>query len=172
MSCVCGAGESTETCCLPIIKGKTKAKTAEALMRSRYAAYVLEEIDYLIGTIHPDSPGEADRRSTEAWAKAADWKGMEVVESQRGGESDDEGMVEFKAHFDIKGVPQQHHEKARFKRHNGRWMYLDGDEIKAQPIVRKTPRVGRNDPCPCGSGKKFKKCYPNCPNPFPEEFLE
>ncbi len=169
MSCVCGVGESTETCCLPIIQGKAKAKTAEALMRSRYAAYVLKEIDYLLDSIHPDSPGEADRRTTEAWAQAADWKGIEVVSTEAGGEEDEEGMVEFIAHFEIKGVPQTHHEKARFKRHNKKWLYLDGDEIKAQPIVHKTPRVGRNDPCPCGSGKKFKKCYPNCPNPFPEE---
>ncbi len=170
MSCVCGVGESTETCCLPIIQGKAKAKTAEALMRSRYAAYVLKEIDYLITSIHPDSPGEADRRTTEAWAEAADWKGIEVVSKEAGGEDDEEGMVEFIAHFEIKGVPQTHHEKARFKRHNKKWFYLDGDEIKAQPVVRSAPRVGRNDPCPCGSGKKFKKCYPNCPNPFPEEY--
>jgi SEC-C motif-containing protein len=58
---------------------------------------------------------------------------------------------------------------SRFRRHNKKWFYFDGDEIKPQPIVREGPRVGRNDPCPCGSGKKFKKCYPNCPNPFPEQ---
>jgi SEC-C motif-containing protein len=171
VSCVCGLGESTETCCLPIIKGTAPAKTAEALMRSRYAAYVLQEIDYLLKTVHPDSPGEADEQTTEAWSKAATWKGLEIVSTEAGKEGDETGMVEFIARFEIKGVPQQHHERARFKRNHKKWMYLDGDEIKAQPIKRAAPRVGRNDACPCGSGKKFKKCYPNCPNPFPKEFL-
>lgn len=170
MSCVCGVGESTESCCLPIIQGKKPAATAEALMRSRYAAYVLHEIDHLLNSVHPDSPGEADRRTTEAWSKSAEWKGMEVVETTGGGEQDDEGVVEFIAHFELQGVPQQHHERARFRRHNKKWLYFDGDEIKPKPVRRTAPRVGRNDPCPCGSGKKFKKCYPNCPNPFPAEF--
>jgi SEC-C motif-containing protein len=140
-------------------------------MRSRYAAYVLGEIDYLLETIHPDSPGEADAKSTEAWSRAADWKGLEIRSTEAGQEGDETGKVEFVAHFDIKGVPQLHHEHARFKRHNKKWMYLDGDEVKAQPVRREAPRAGRNDPCPCGSGKKFKKCYPDCPNPFPKEYL-
>ncbi len=169
MTCVCGVGESTETCCLPIIKGKQSAKTAEALMRSRYAAYVLEEIDHLMNSVHPDSPGEADRKSTEAWAKAAEWDRIQIVETVAGGENDDEGVVEFIAHFKVQGVPQQHHERATFKRHNKKWYYMDGEELKPEP-VRKGKKVGRNDPCPCGSGKKFKKCYPNCPNPFPEDY--
>lgn len=131
-------------------------------MRSRYSAYVLQEIDHLINSVHPDSPGEADRKTTEAWAASAEWDRIEVVETVAGGESDEEGIVEFKAHFKIKGVPQVHHERARFKRHNKKWLYLDGDELKPEPIRREADKVGRNDPCPCGSGKKYKKCYPNC----------
>lgn len=141
-------------------------------MRARYAAYVLGEIDFIIDSVHPDSPGEADRRTTEAWSKNADWQGLEVVTSEAGGEQDEEGMVEFIARFNVQDTAQQHHERARFKRHNKKWLYLDGDEIKPQPIRRAAPRVGRNDPCPCGSGKKFKKCYPDCPNPFPAEYAQ
>lgn len=163
MTCVCGLGESTETCCLPIIKGTAPAKTAEALMRARYAAYVLQEIDFILDSVHPNSPGEADRRTTEAWSKNAEWKGLEVVSAEGGGENDEVGIVEFIARFDVQQTAQQHHEKARFTRHNKKWMYLDGEEIKPQPIRRESPRVGRNDPCPCGSGKKYKKCFPNCP---------
>ena len=76
MTCVCGVGESNETCCLPIIKGEAPAKTAEALMRARYAAYVLGEVDFILESVHPDSPGEPDRRTTEAWSKNADWQGL------------------------------------------------------------------------------------------------
>ncbi len=168
MSCVCGVGESTETCCLPIIRGKAPAKSAEALMRSRYSAYVLGEIDHLIDSVHPDSPGDADRESTEAWSKAADWQRIEVLDVVGGGENDDDGEVEFIAHFKVQNIPQQHRERASFKKLDGKWLYFDGEQKKQEPIRSK--KVGRNDPCPCGSGKKFKKCYPNCPTPFPEGY--
>ena len=52
----------------------------------------------------------------------------------------------------------QHHERAEFSRIDGRWFYIDGEMIKAKPVVREAPKVGRNEPCPCGSGKKYKKC--------------
>jgi SEC-C motif domain protein len=168
VTCACGVGESTETCCLPIIRGTAPAKTAEALMRSRYTAYTLGEVDYLLTSVHPESPGQADRKSTEAWAKAADWQRIEIVDRVDGGENDSQGVVEFIAHFKLKGVPQRHHERAVFKKHRDHWLYFDGEEKKPEPI-RKL-KVGRNDPCPCGSGLKFKKCYPKCPNPFPKEF--
>lgn len=156
MTCACGAGESTETCCLPIIRGEAEAKTAEALMRSRYTAYTLAEIDHILNSVHPDSPGEADRKSTEAWAKAAEWDRMEVVETVAGGEDDEEGVVEFVAHFKLQGLSQRHHERATFKKYKGHWLYFDGLEKKPEPL--RVQKVGRNDPCPCGSGKKYKKC--------------
>jgi SEC-C motif domain protein len=166
VSCVCGVGESTETCCLPIIEGKREAKTAEELMRSRYAAYALGNIDHLMNSVHPKSPGEADRNSTEAWAKNAQWERIEILDTAAGQEGDEVGEVEFIAHFKLQNIPQTHHERAVFKRHQGKWLYFDGEQKKPEPVRR--TKVGRNDPCPCGSGKKFKKCYPNCPNPFPE----
>jgi SEC-C motif domain protein len=165
VTCVCGLGESTETCCLPIISGKVVAKTPEAVMRSRYAAYVLGEVDYILGSVHPDSPGEADRKTTEAWSKAAKWTGLEVLGAEGGADGENEGFVEFKAKFELQGVPQVHHERARFRRQGSKWYYLDGQEFGPAPQRRSEPRVGRNDPCPCGSGKKYKKCFPNCVKP-------
>lgn len=137
-------------------------------MRSRYTAYVLGDVDHLMNSVHPDSPGQADRKSTEAWSKAAEWDHIEIVETEGGSENDEEGIVEFVAHFKLRGIPQKHHERAVFKKHRNKWLYFDGDEKRPEPIRKQ--KVGRNDPCPCGSGKKFKKCYPNCPNPFPKEY--
>jgi len=158
LSCVCGLGESNETCCLPIIRGEKSAETAEALMRARYSAYVLGEIDFVMDSVHPDSPGEADRNSTEQWSRNADWEGLDVVEVKDGKKGDETGEVEFVARFSVNGREARHHERARFKKSKGKWAYFDGDEIKPQPIVHDGPRIGRNDPCPCGSGKKYKKC--------------
>jgi len=157
LACPCGVGESLESCCGPVIGGKPPA-SAEALMRARYTAYTQHEVDFLLSSVHPESPGEVDRRSTEAWAKHAEWHGLEILSKSGGGSGDDEGSVEFVAKFSIKGAPQRHHEHALFRRHAGKWFYFDGREIKPQPIAGPRIKPGRNDDCPCGSGKKFKKC--------------
>jgi SEC-C motif-containing protein len=157
--CICGAGESTETHCLPIIKGERPADTAEALMRSRYTAYALGEIDYIFESLHPSQRGDVDRDATEQWSKKADWKSLEVVSTEAGGPSDEAGVVEFVARFEIGGVPQEHRERAEFQKVGKTWFYVDGKVAGQKPVVHEGPRVGRNDPCPCGSGKKYKKCH-------------
>jgi SEC-C motif-containing protein len=156
--CVCGLGESTETHCLPIIKGTAKALTAEAVMRARYAGYVLGEIDFIMDSLHPEHRKDVDRKSSETWSKKAKWLGLEILSTKDGGENDDSGEVEFRAHFEMKELRQEHHERATFERYNGKWYFVDGQQVSNVPVVREGPRVGRNDPCPCGSGKKHKKC--------------
>ncbi|MEB2312482.1 MAG: YchJ family protein [Sorangiineae bacterium] len=157
MTCVCGKGESNESCCLPVIRGERKAATAEELMRARYAAYALGEIDFVIDSHDPDRVGEVDRDNTEMWSKQSTWLGLEIVSTEQGGPEDDTGVVEFVARFKMKGVTVPHHERAEFRRHNGRWVFVDGRELNP-PMTRSTARVGRNEPCVCGSGKKYKKC--------------
>jgi SEC-C motif-containing protein len=159
VTCVCGIGETTEAHCLPLIKGEKMPDTAEALMRSRYAAYVLGEIDYVLSTHTPDASKDVDRDSTEAWSKNSQWLGLEVVSTDAGSASDERGAVEFIARYKVKGLNVQHHELAEFVKVDGRWLYKDGKEISPPPVKREGPRVGRNDPCPCGSGKKYKKCH-------------
>ena len=58
----------------------------------------------------------------------------------------------------VQGAEASHHERSRFRRAEGRWVYLDGEMVKPKPVVREEPKVGRNAPCPCGSGRKFKRC--------------
>ena len=89
MPCICGVGESTETHCGPILKGERTADTAEALMRSRYAAYALGEIDYILDSLHPEHRQDVDRAATEAWSKNAKWHSLEIVKTEAGGPSDD-----------------------------------------------------------------------------------
>ena len=157
MSCPCGVGESYESCCEPIIKGGRPA-TAEALMRARYTAYARGEIDFLMDSLHPDAAKDSDRKSTEVWAKSADWQGLEILTVSGGKEKDDTGIVEFVAKFSIKGQLQRHHERAEFRRHRGSWTFYDGKQIHPGPVEGPLIKLGRNDACPCNSGKKFKKC--------------
>jgi len=126
-------------------------------MRSRYTAYVLGEIDYIVDSHDPATRHEVDANGARQWSREADWEGLTIHEA-KGGEGDDEGVVEFTARYEMQGREIRHRERAEFKRINGRWYYHDGEMVKAKPVVREGPKVGRNDPCPCGSGKKYKKC--------------
>jgi SEC-C motif-containing protein len=156
--CPCGSGLAYKTCCEPIIKGKQPAATAEALMRSRYTAYATGEIGHLGASLRADDRGSFDPESAKEWAESAQWNRLEIVTTERGGTEDADGIVEFKAHYTVKDQEQEHHERARFARENGRWVFVEGRVIGRDPYRREEPKVGRNDPCACGSGKKFKKC--------------
>lgn len=115
-------------------------------MRSRYSAYTLKLGDYLYATWHPSTrPLSLDIQSDET-----PWLRLEVIATDKGVEGDSEGIVEFSAHYQ----GGQLHERSRFVKEEGKWFYLDGEILP--PVVAAKP--GRNEPCPCGSGKKFKKC--------------
>lgn len=117
-------------------------------MRSRYTAYVKQQIDYLIATWHPDCQAEQWRESIAQSVNATEWKGLIVIAEEKGS-CIDEGYVEFIAHFSDKET--EHgiiHERSRFLCLEQRWYYIDGNK----------PQVGRNAVCRCGSGKKYKKC--------------
>lgn len=156
--CHCGSGKDYDACCGPYISGAANPPSAEALMRSRYSAYAVGAIDYLGDTLHPDYRNDWDRAATERWAAQSQWTGLEIRDTEGGGEGDDEGFVEFVASFTESGEAKAHAERSRFLRHQGRWYYADGLLPKPATQRHEGPKVGRNDPCPCGSGRKYKKC--------------
>jgi len=161
--CPCGSGRSYTECCLPYISGKTTAPTAEALMRSRYSAYVEHEIDYIMNTCVRNDEKNIDRKSTSDWSEKSTWLGLTIISTEKGGPLDSEGTVEFKAEYKHDGLIEVHHEIARFKKEKtegttgGAWLYDDG-QLVPHTIKRDGPKTGRNDSCPCGSGKKYKFC--------------
>lgn len=171
MKCPCGSDNSFETCCEPYLAGKAFPDTAEKLMRSRYTAYTRADINYLKMSMAPEARETFDPASTEKWAKGSKWKGLRIVDTEKGTASDTTGTVEFTATYEQEGVGVDHHEVSQFRKSKeGHWLFVDGeghqhkegeshhDAPKAAPVVREGAKVGRNDPCPCGSGKKFKKC--------------
>jgi SEC-C motif-containing protein len=128
-------------------------------MRSRYSAFATGNVDYIIDTHDPDRRNDVDRDATENWSKNSEWLGFELISSEKGGPSDDAGVIEFVARYKTKGVALTHRERAVFRKHGDRWVFVDGQIMNGPPVRRTEPRVGRNDPCPCGSGKKYKKCH-------------
>lgn len=152
--CPCGSQRPFETCCGPYLSGQASAPTPEALMRSRYAAFATGNIDHLERTLLPETRDDFDRNQITEWSKSSEWTGLEV-RGTSGGAGADEGHVEFVAHFRLSGKDHVHHETSRFVRRDGVWYYADGI-IGQRP--RSAAKIGRNDPCPCGSGRKYKKC--------------
>jgi SEC-C motif-containing protein len=156
--CPCGSGRLFAECCEPYISGAELPPTAEALMRSRYSAYVTHDIDYIISTCHTEK-GKAsiDYKSTKEWSEQSSWLGLRILSTAKGGEGDSEGTVEFEAIYERNGLRDTHRETAEFRKDAGRWLYSDGT-VATLTVVRAGPKVGRNAPCPCGSGKKYKHC--------------
>jgi len=155
--CPCGSNISYDSCCRPLIKGEQKASTAEQLMRSRYSAYVKKEMEYILASLHPDSRADYDEKSSRAWAESALWHGIKILKTVAGGADDNEGQVEFLVSFTEKGLRQEHHELSSFRKKDGTWYFAAGKTMP-KPVSRAALKTGRNDPCPCNSGKKYKKC--------------
>lgn len=167
MKCPCTSGAEYADCCEPIVRQQKKALTAEQLMRSRYSAYALGELDWIVESQSPDGRQFVDREATAQWSKRATWHRMEVLGVQGGAADDTEGFVDFKAYYTIAGEDITHHEVASFRKEDDTWYFVDGVEVKPRPFKRLEKKVGPNDPCPCGSGKKHKKCCGKVGGPAP-----
>lgn len=156
--CPCGSDSAYAHCCRPLITGERTADTAEGLMRARYTAHARKEFDYIFETTHPASRPDSDHQGTAAWSKKLDWQRLEIRHVDGGGPDDTTGTVEFVARYRKNSQAFEHHEIAQFLKEGGRWYFKDGQAPATVQAVRRGPKIGRNDPCHCGSGKKFKKC--------------
>ncbi len=153
--CPCGSGRDYNECCGPFIGGKALPPTAEALMRSRYTAYATGNVEYIVASCV--SAEGIDIEGTRRWSTQSQWLGLTVHGTEKGREQDSEGTVDFTAQYVLDGLKEKHRESAHFVKKDGRWLFDEGN-VTTQTVVRAEPKVGRNDPCPCGSGKKYKKC--------------
>jgi SEC-C motif-containing protein len=154
--CPCGSGKNYNECCEPIIKKDTFADSPEALMRSRYSAYAKEEIFWLRDSLEEKQRKDFDEKGAHQWSKQSEWMGLSIIRSEID-EENNSGLVEFIAKYKQGGIAREHREVSEFVRQNGKWLLTEGHMVKSEP-VRREQTTGRNDPCPCGSGKKFKKC--------------
>ena len=124
-ACPCGSGLPLEACCGAYLQGRAKPQTAEALMRSRYTAYVQQNIAYLRETLWPRYQPHFDEKVVAQWAASSHWTGLTVLETVDGGPSDREGIVLFEARFLSGGSLHTHRERSRFRKKGGRWYYVE-----------------------------------------------
>ncbi len=120
--CPCGSGNALAECCGKYISGVAHAPTAETLMRSRYTAFAAMDDEYLTRTWHPDHrPAQLDLDPDQKWLR------LEILDTERGGLFDSDGVVEFRAYYTFGRERGMLHERSRFARTEGKWLYVDGD---------------------------------------------
>lgn len=143
MQCYCDSQKELHECCEPFLQNRAKPATPTELMRSRYTAYVLGNGEYLVRTTTRENRYEDDAKLIAEFSQSVVWLGLKVIYSHA-------DIVEFKAYYkDKEGIKLQH-EKSYFVQEEGEWLYESGELYAA--------KVERNELCPCGSGKKYKKC--------------
>jgi len=119
-------------------------------MRSRYSAYALRHLDWIEETSTGPARARFDRTSATQWAHNATFTGLRILRSIDGGPGDANGLVEFEATFSEDGQTHSLREASLFSREGGLWHYAG--------VAPAAKAIGRNAPCPCGSGKKSKRC--------------
>ncbi len=132
-SCPCGSDVPYSGCCGRYLDGNAGADTAVALMRSRYAAYVLRRETYLLGTWHPTT-----RPTALSLGDETKWLGLQVLRHERRG--DDQALVEFVARYKVDGRANRLHEISRFVHQDGRWFYVAGRIV--EPASRRGDAAG------------------------------
>lgn len=161
MLCPCCSQKSYDQCCEPIHQDSQQAQSPEQLMRARYSAHVTKNVEFVIQTYHSSCQAELEAQAI-AESVDSDWVELDVIDAPE--HSETEGFVEFKAYFEEDGKRYCLHERSRFVKENQAWRYIDGvmpEQVALDPRLNQTiakTKIGRNDPCLCGSGKKFKKC--------------
>lgn len=162
MLCTCCSNLTYSQCCQPIHNDRQQAQKPEQLMRARYSAHVLKLVDFVIETYHSSCHAE-EQRTAIIDSIESQWCRLEVLSTSA--VENDQGYVEFKAYFKEDEQEFCLHEHSRFVKEDGLWTYIDGfmppEPTLTDPRLTQTIqslKIGRNDPCICGSGKKFKKC--------------
>ena len=124
--CPCGSKQPYNKCCEMIISGKREAATCQELMRSRYVAFTMANVDYLMDSHHSKTRPTKERNRIKKWAASILWMGLVIVNTQAGEVTDASGYVEFRAMYMEDGQMQEIHEKSLFEREHQKWVYVSG----------------------------------------------
>jgi len=148
MHCPCGSDKPYSSCCEPIIFQNTLADTAEQLMRSRFSSFYMQQPNWL-----KHSWDQTSQPSSISFEDNLKWLDLTIINHENIDPLN--STVEFEARYLKSGKVQAIHENSRFIKRNNEWFYVNGEYLKT---TFKPFKLGRNDPCPCGSGFKFKSC--------------
>lgn len=158
MSCYCGLPKPFQSCCQPIIDGIKVADTPEKLMRSRYSAYATVASDYLFNTTALSNQVNISIEQIQQWAKQTHWIKLTIEAADKSSltnyDSNAWPTVQFTALYIYQNRLCQLTERSVFIIEQQQWKYLSGNILVDEQIST----LKRNQPCPCGSQKKYKRC--------------
>ncbi len=127
--CPCDSKKDFSQCCALLIEKGQSAESPEQLMRSRYTAFAIKNMNYIFETTHPQARFEFDRKANQEWADQAEFTKLEVLSSSVNA---NKGTVEFKAHYKMQGAePAIHHEMAYFRKQEDVWYFRDAKIMKS-----------------------------------------
>ncbi|TRY30049.1 YchJ family protein [Aliiglaciecola sp. M165] len=146
--CPCKSGQLFDLCCKPFLDRTTYPPSPEQLMRSRYSAYQQSDYQYIYDTYAKEQQKAISVKEISKSSAGSSWLNLIIINTF---ETD---KVEFKAIYKEAKQFFMLHENSTFLKEDGFWRYRDGIIFEDSGLLK----PGRNDNCPCGSGKKFKKC--------------
>lgn len=146
-TCPCGSSDTFENCCQSLHLGLKSANSPIELMRSRYTAFSTNNADYLMQTSSRELLEQLTKPDLQTTIDNCEFIKLSVLSSE-------ENHVEFIASYITGDKLESIHERSTFVFEQGSWKYDSG-----QHYLTPSTKLSRNDPCPCGSGKKFKKCH-------------
>ncbi|KTD19643.1 YchJ family protein [Legionella israelensis] len=155
-SCPCGSPSDYEHCCAPYHKNIKKAENPETLMRSRYSAYYFANMDYIERTMKGKALVGFDKEAMQKRAQHVCWLNLQVLSAET--PQPKKGYVEFVAKYMEADKIKSIHEISEFARIDDAWFYIDGKHSQ-QIKQKKEEKINRNQPCPCGSQRKYKNCH-------------
>lgn len=156
-ACPCCSNINFNDCCAPILGG-SPAPTPEALVRSRYTAFVKKKLDFVERTHAPEVRADFNMAEAARLADEVEWDNLRIHSSKIYG---DLAEVEYVVSFRKEQKPIKGATASKFRKENGEWLYVSSKPAPHIANLRVAPKIGRNDSCPCGSGRKFKKCCAN-----------
>lgn len=130
-------------------------KTPQDLLDARYQAHVKADVDFIVASTHPEMREKLDQGVIQNWCKEAKWLGYQIEEEKI---EEEKAFITFLLRYEEKQKMMNHYECAEFRKEEGKWYYFDSSFPKPKTVKREEAKIGRNDPCSCKSGKKFKKC--------------
>ena len=152
MLCYCGSTKTFTLCCQPFLTGLASADGCEILMRSRYSAYCVGDVDYIYRTYHLSCRADNPIAALAAFADNSHFIGLKVLSCEQNSQ---QGYVSFNVRYIQQNMLYEFTERSRFV-FEGAWYYVDGVMTDVAPV-----KILRNALCPCNSGKKFKQCNPH-----------
>lgn len=150
--CPCGSSRLYEECCKGFHQGNLIADTPESLLRSRFSAFFMKDLEYVFKTSASKNQSDNLRRSLEEIAKVTRWLSLVILERFPQADKNKEPRIRYAAFLEREGKPFQIHELSFFTFEQNHLRYDRGEFLKAHSL-------GRNEPCWCGNGKKLKHCH-------------